>query len=572
LRKAERPRGIGPRLALGEWALALGSVCLLPVPGALRGEVDEVSKDRAPDRLGYSPEGLQHWLLYVGIARICLLAFVTVGATFIQAQVRAEFFLPLFSFGFITSLWFLHTAREQGAVGRPQSWAQVLVDFSVVAVTVGFTHGLISYFTFLFVVVVLEAGLLLGLRQGVILATMASAFMVYQARFSSEGMAGLGTSEIWYNVLVQCFAFYLTAFMSGYWNQRINQMRRFQQEILNNMNSGFLITDESGLVTVINNAAREILKVDEKTCMGAPVEEVLRVASGRECPVRTALRSGSDFTSYEFGAIKGTGERLLLGLTTNRITEHDGQTAGLIASFTDLTEMSTLREEIRRQDRLAIVGELSAGLAHEIRNPVAVIRGAVDELGAAGSDVSLDRKLREMVIRESDHLNEIVSGFLDFAREPSMDREVFDLGDVVEEVAALLSREYSGPEGCLVEVSCPLSASPVSGNRSQIKQVFVNLGRNSIEAMNGGGKLGMMVLNGPGPREVRFEDEGPGIAPDEVARIFEPFYTTKKSGVGMGLAVCSRIMTAHDGTIRASSRSAGGCTMTVRFPAALGGE
>lgn len=531
-----------------------------------------MNKDRAPDRLGYSPEGMQHWLLYVGIARICLLVFVTVGATFIQAQGRPEFFLPLFGFGFVTSVWYLYTVREQGTVGRPQSWAQVLVDFSVVAVTVAFTDGLVSYFTFLFIVVVLEAGLLLGLRQGVILATMASAFMVYQVRFPSEGMAELGTLEVLYNFLVQCFAFYLTAFMSGYWYQQINQMRRFQQEILNNMNSGFLITDESGVVTLMNSAAKEILQLEERACVGAPVEEVLRVASGRECPVRTALRSGSDFTSYEFGAIKGTGERLLLGLTTNLITEHDGKMAGLIASFTDLTEMSTLREEIRRQDRLAVVGELSAGLAHEIRNPVAVIRGAVDELGTANADAALDRKLREMVIRESDHLNEIVSGFLDFAREPSMDREVFDLGDVAEEVATLLSRENGGSEGCTIEVSCPLNSTPVSGNRSQIKQVFINLGRNSIEAMNGRGKLGIMVLNGPGPREVRFEDEGPGIAPDEVARIFEPFYTTKKSGVGMGLAVCSRIMTAHDGTIRASSRSSGGCTMTVRFPAALEGD
>jgi two-component system sensor histidine kinase PilS (NtrC family) len=241
---------------------------------------------------------------------------------------------------------------------------------------------------------------------------------------------------------------------------------------------------------------------------------------------------------------------------------------GIIASFSDLTELEQIRQELKRQDRLSIVGELAAGLAHEIRNPVAAIRGAVDELSTSLEQPVVAEKLVAIALRESDQLNAIVTDFLDFARKPRMRRDVFDVRGLIEEVADFTQRKYADSPEFTVVTEVPREVCPVSGDRSQIRQVFVNLAKNAAEAMNERGRLLVAASLGPSSVEVRFDDEGPGIEPDKVARIFEPFYTTKDTGVGMGLAICLRIVSAHDGTIRAASREGGGATMSVRLPRA----
>ncbi|HNT89723.1 MAG TPA: PAS domain-containing protein, partial [Candidatus Hydrogenedentes bacterium] len=148
-------------------------------------------------------------------------------------------------------------------------------------------------------------------------------------------------------------------------------MKEFQRDILDNMNSGFLLTDEKGVVTAINKSACRILHLIEGDVIGRHVDGILRSDTGAECPVTTALRLGKDFTSYEFYVRTHADSSLLVGITTNRIRDARGQVTGLIASFTDLTEMARMRQELQQHDRLAVVGELAAGLAHEIRNPVA---------------------------------------------------------------------------------------------------------------------------------------------------------------------------------------------------------
>lgn len=520
----------------------------------------------------YSHERQQSWLRYLNIARIGVLSFVAVGAAFTPIEEGAQLLLTLYVTGFAVGLLYLYALQTSRRVGLVQSWTQVLVDFAIVASTVAYTHGPSSFFTFVFVMVVLEAGLLLGLSQSIALASLASVFMLQQTVLYEPGARSFGSFGLWYTFLAQCLAFYLTATISGYWTQRLSRLQEFQREILDNLNSGFLITDADGNIAVQNQAARQILDLDGDKGVGWPVSEVLRVESGAECPVTTALRLGQDFASYEFRVRTESGQSILLGLTTNCMRDSNGNITGVIASFTDLTEMSAMREELRQQDRLAVIGELAAGLAHEIRNPVAIIRGALEELSARDKDQPLRKKLQEIAIRESDHLNGIVSGFLNFARDPSVKRETIDAAALASEVAALLRREHHDCAGLRIELSTLEQPSLVSGDSTQIKQVFTNLGKNAVEAMHGEGTLRIEVSNGSGPVEIRFDDDGPGIDPDKIGRIFEPFYTTKESGVGMGLAVCLRIITAHDGTIMASSREGGGCSIKVLLPGAAQGK
>ena len=522
----------------------------------------------AADRSVFSHERQLVWLRYLGIARIGVLSFVAIGAAFMRIENGAQILLTLYVSGFAVGLLHLYAVQTSGRVGPVQSWAQVLVDFSIVASTVAFTQGPSSVFTFMFVMVVLEAGLLLGLSQSIAVASIASAFMLQQLVVYAPSKSPFGSFELWYTFLVQCFAFYLTASISGYWTQRLSRLQEFQREILDNLNSGFLIADAEGKIAVQNQAAQQILGLKSGQGPGCLVSEVLRVESGAECPVTTALRHGQDFTSYEFRVRTESGKSILLGLTTNCMRDPHGKITGVIASFTDLTEMNAMREELRQQDRLAVIGELAAGLAHEIRNPVAVIRGAVEELGSGDQEEALQKKLREIALRESDHLNEIVSGFLQFARDPEVKRETIDAVELAREVVELLRREHHGCARLKIDFERPGRPCLVSGDATQIKQVFTNLCKNAIEAMRSDGTLRISVSNRGGPVEIRFDDDGPGIEPDKIGRIFEPFYTTKESGVGMGLAVCMRIVTAHDGTIMASSREKGGTSMKVLLPGA----
>ncbi len=519
------------------------------------------------------------WQVVISVVRVAAICVIAAGTLFFGdfGANEAAYLSAFYLFGLICSAFYLFVAKHLRHVNRLLTFAQVLVDVGVVAAAVSFTGGLGSVYTFLFVLIVLEAGILLGLIEGFVFATLCTGIMGALVLMRTVPSVSVLEAEqwfnqdrytLWYGYLLQVLAYYLTASISGYWNQQLHRLQQFQREILDNMNNGFLITDLSGTITVVNKAAERILVLSEDEAIGQPVQDVLRVASGEECPVITALRSERDFTRYEYTGLLNNGRTMLLGLSTSRIYDWRGRMTGIIASFSDLTELEQMRQELKRQDRLSIVGELAAGLAHEIRNPVAAIRGAVDELSTSLDHPNVAQKLLAIALRESDQLNAIVSDFLDFARKPRMRRDVFDVRGLIDEVTDFTQRKYGETPGFSIETEMPNEVCPVSGDRTQIRQVFLNLAKNAVEAMNENGRLLIAVVLGPSSVEVRFDDEGPGIEPDKVARIFEPFYTTKDTGVGMGLAICLRIVSAHDGTIRAASREGGGATMSVRLPRA----
>lgn len=537
--------------------------------------------DHAFERLRQPTEGPEVRLWLGGLIRIIVLCIVAAG-TFLPLfegveRVHSVYLLLLFyAVGLTSGIAYLVLVRRTDTPLPLVSRVQALIDLAVVCGTVELTGRAESFFAFLFVVVILETGLLLSVRAGFVAATLAAIFMCGEVCLQVfSGARNVGFPEnwgLWYNYLIEALAFYLTAFISGYWSQRIHQLQLFQREIMDNLNTGFLVTDSNAIIRALNKAGERILCLQGGEAIGRPVEEILRVRDGGECPVLTALRAEADFTSYEFSAVAKGDTVKLLGLTTSRRHDARNRLTGIIASFSDLTEMARMREELQRQDRMAVVGELAAGLAHEIRNPVTAITGAVDELRLHIASPKTVERLAAIAIRESRHLNEIVSGFLNFARKPRVVRQTVDVRSIIEEVAALIRHEYRDATELAIKLDCPNVPCKISADRSQMKQVFVNLAINAAEAMEKKGTVAISVLPERGSVEVRFEDDGPGVEPDKVARIFEPFYTTKKSGVGMGLAVCLRIVTAHDGTIRATLREKGGTRMSVRLPAARAEE
>jgi len=503
-------------------------------------------------------------LWFTGVARIGVLLLLMGGARRMVEDKNVLYVLTAtYVVALVCSICYFAVFRRGGRISAALTWTQVFVDFAVMTMTINFTGGQSSFFTSLLVIVILEAGVLMGLVHGFLFAMISSVFVSLAALSSGKGPSDAFIH--WYNILVQLISFFFTAFVSGYWNLRLGWMKQFQREILDNMNSGFVLSDHRGAVLGANRTACAILDYTQDEVVGRHVASVLVSASGTECPVITTLREQRDYASYEFPVRTARGTVRLIGLTTNRLFDRKGQVTTVIVSFSDLTEVARMRQELQQQDRMAVIGELAAELAHEIRNPVTSIRGAMEELRKEPGAPKIADRLAAIAVRESDHLNEIVTGFLEFARNPELERQKVSLGGLALEMKHLFKGRHPGVE---FTIDSPDGDCFVQGDPTQLRQLYLNLVQNAVEAMDSAGKLDIIIRRVRATVEIRFDDAGPGIPPDKVARIFEPFYTGKERGVGMGLAICNRIVTAHNGVIRAAARPGGGASMIVRLPAA----
>ncbi len=512
-------------------------------------------------------DGPPSWLWFAGLGRAAAILLIAAGAhTLVRDDLAYNILIGIYLAAAVCGVSYLYSLRATSHVTPGLTWTQMLLDFSVVAATVSFTGGQESVFVFLLLVVVLEAGMLLGLAQGFLFSVGAAAFLLWMSLDST--LSQKSAVEHWYNLSLQWVALFCAAFISGYWNLRISRMKQFQREILDNMNGGFLLVGRNGAVGGANRAACGILGIDEARLRGRPVDTALVTEDGSECPVVTALREGRDFLSYECAVRTPKGGVRLLGLSTNHLYDARGRLETLIVSFTDLTEMDRIRKEMMRQARMAYIGEMAAELAHEIRNPVTSIRGAMEELGRGNLPPQTAERLTAITLRESDHLEKVVAGLLDFARNPELRRAAVSPAALAAEMRDLFEKRHPGLR---VEVRAESGEQDIHADPTQMRQLFINLCQNAADAMKGEGRLDIVIQPRENSVEIRFEDCGPGIPPDKVARIFEPFYTEKERGVGMGLAVCSRIATVHDGTIQAATRPGGGAAFVVRLPRALPG-
>jgi two-component system sensor histidine kinase PilS (NtrC family) len=254
-------------------------------------------------------------------------------------------------------------------------------------------------------------------------------------------------------------------------------------------------------------------------------------------------------------------------LSTSILKDDCGEGRGVIAVFKDLTEVREMEERMRKADRLAAIGELSAGIAHEIRNPLASISGSIEilynELELSGDD----KHLMELIMKESDRLNKIINDFLEFARLRRPKRRPVAIARCLDEVAALLANNPAARAGIEIRVVHGDDELVVETDEEQMKQVMVNLAINACEAMSGGGRLVIETRRtSDGQARITVRDEGPGIGGEARERLFEPFFTTKEGGTGLGLAIANKIVESHGGRIEARNREEGGAEFSVVIP------
>ncbi len=348
--------------------------------------------------------------------------------------------------------------------------------------------------------------------------------------------------------------------------QSLAHLRALHERIVESIRSGVVTTDLDGRVFTFNAAAQEITHYSDEAIRGQDASILFSNLKEHVAQTLTALQKGDNSPRFETSCLTAEGMRLRLGYSISPLSTEAGETTGMVITFQDLTQVRSLEETSRRQDRLAAIGRMAASIAHEIRNPLAAMRGSIQMLRSEMNSDPAQIELMEIILRESDRLNRIITDFLSYARPRSLIQARVDVGDLLHQTFALMrhSPEIGANQSIVEEL--PDDALYAEADEGQLKQVFWNLARNALQAMPQGGTLRATLEENAHQRlRITFIDTGRGMTPDQVEHLFEPFSSTT-GGTGLGLSIVYQIIRDHGGTINVRSLVGQGTTITVELP------
>jgi two-component system sensor histidine kinase PilS (NtrC family) len=468
---------------------------------------------------------------------------------------------------------------------------QIAGDLLVETVLVYFTGGLDSPFSFLHLVSIITASMLLQRRGGMLAASGAAILygalgdlMYYtllpfpeQSWFAPTPWTS--PARLYLNLATNFAGFYATALLTSYISeklqrtseeldvnrQNLEELRAVNQNVVESIPSGLITLTQYGTASFINPAGCSILQLTPQAVLGRHVTELPFFEQGEWGRVREELKEGAVIRREKNDFPVGEGMRDI-GFALTPLRTLTGGSYGYTLIFQDLTEMKKLESELRLKDRMAAVGELSAGIAHEIRNPLAAIAGSVQVLKSSKSLTSQEQRLMSIVLKESERLNKSIAEFLRFVRPQERLPTQFDIaGSLAETLDLLANSSELGPEHRIEKEIVPQSFL-VTGDADQIRQVFWNLARNAMQAMPRGGTLSVRTGVEDGEYNIIFNDSGHGMSEADLGRLFTPFRTNFPSGTGLGMAISYRIVQDHGGRIDVQSKEGVGTTITVSIP------
>jgi two-component system sensor histidine kinase PilS (NtrC family) len=354
--------------------------------------------------------------------------------------------------------------------------------------------------------------------------------------------------------------------------QSLADLRALHERIVESIRSGVVTTDLEGRIFTFNQAAVEITGYEEKTVRGKDASILFGDLKEQIANSLRTINSNEGGGRFETDCLTHEGLRLRLGYSISPLFSEANETTGMVITFQDLTQVRTLEETSRRQDRLAAIGRMAASIAHEIRNPLAAMRGSIQMLRSEMDTDSHQTELMEIILRESDRLNRIITDFLSYARPRSLVQSKVDVGVLLHQTFALLRHSPEILETQSIVEEVPDEPLIVDADEGQLKQVFWNLARNALQAMPQGGTLKTQLEKNSFNRlRISFSDTGRGMTPDQVEHLFEPFSSTT-GGTGLGLSIVYQIIRDHGGTINVRSREGQGTTITIELPAATSNE
>ncbi len=506
-------------------------------------------------------------LVYRTVATSLILAAI-VARALSQANEGTEVAGPeAFSFGLVTIVYTVTLATalwlRTRAPGRLAVLAQILFDVLLATSLVALTGASESPFVFAYSLSVL-AGSILLLRPGAFTAaagtTVAHTVLLLSAQIAGPlhlAAPHLSTGRLAFALGSHALSQLLIAGLGGYLAEQVmraggrlsareadlRELVDLQNRIVNAMPSGLITCEANGEVTFINPAAAAILSLGEQR--PASIEGII--------PGALTLKPNARRSELLITTPAGPKS---LGLA---VTPLEGRGGALLIVFQDLTELRKMEQELKRVDHLASLGRFSAQLAHEIRNPLASMRGSAQMLSADGENA----RLAQIIVREADRLSGLVESYLKLARPPPPNPEPVRIDQVVQETVEMVRAD---PMATGVRIDEALEPVEGRADRGQLRQVLINLLRNALAAVGPGGRVRVSVGRRDGAASISVWDSAGSIPQEDLTRIFEPFYTTRQGGTGLGLSTAFSIVRAHGGMIDVSSSPQAGTTFTVGLP------
>ena len=344
-------------------------------------------------------------------------------------------------------------------------------------------------------------------------------------------------------------------------------LRVLHERIVESIRSGLVTTDLEGNIYTFNSAATEITGFRLDQMQGKSIYELFGDIREQIDLSLAAAGDGEQLPRFEVDLMTPEGFAVRIGFSVSLLFSETNEATGLIITFQDLTEIRSMEESVRRKDRLAAVGRVAAGLAHEIRNPLGAMRGAIQVLESNTPRESMQSSLMEIILKESDRLNNIITNFLGYARPAAVDFADTNVGEAIMDTLTLLRHSPDVKEGHILTDDLGKESVVISADASQLKQIFWNLARNALQAMPDGGTLRVGLETVPNSRiRIVFEDTGRGMTPDQVEQLFVPFANSTTGGTGLGLSIVYQIIKDHNGAINVRSSEGKGTTITVELP------
>jgi two-component system sensor histidine kinase PilS (NtrC family) len=472
---------------------------------------------------------------------------------------------------------------------------QLGCDAVIVSAIVYITNGVSSYFSSLYTLPIIAASTIQSRRGGMMVAVLSS--LLYSGLVLAQYYgAGFLSGVVEYDALpafriasftvgLNIFGFFAVALLSGYLAESVRRadeqlaatsnqladLQAFSQHIINSLTSGLATTDAEGRVLTFNRAAEGICGIAASEAVGRSVVDVLQLPDALIEGMFGTLEGRPQLPRIEIPFTRTGYGTIELGLSTALLYTPRGET-GFIFTFQDVTESRKHEREARIQQRLAAVGEMAAGIAHEIRNPLASMSGSIQILRQELPLTEEQSQLMDIVLRESDRLNETIRSFLAYARPQRASTNRMDVRQVVTDTATLLQNNAELIDGHRIEVDVPAEPVWYVADANQIRQVVWNLATNGLRAMPNGGVLRLSASGhaaagaSAGDALIRVEDQGVGIAPEELDGIFHPFRGGFEKGTGLGLAIVHRIVSDYGGEVHVTSQRGVGTRVDVTLP------
>jgi two-component system sensor histidine kinase PilS (NtrC family) len=545
------------------------------------------------------------------LGRIIILTLLLTIAFLFQLSKKQFFFIPLTNnlyyfigiFYLVTIVYALLLRKSRDLYRF--AFIQIIIDQLFITVLIYFTGGIESFFPIAYIFSIIASSTIFYRRGALLSASLSSLLygllLLLQLHLWISPLGGSSiydASKIFYSLIIYMAAFYIVAILSGAISEELkknkkeliqkqvdyNQLEAFNQNIIQSLDSGLLTIDLSGNINFLNRTAEKILNRNQDSLkdtsiydLFAKIDEVVRQV--RMKPPECSF----DYQRYETLLTNHDGKKIYLGFSISPLTDPDGALIGHTLIFQDVTRFKEMEDQIKRVDKMAAVGALAAGMAHEIRNPLASLSGSIQMLR---SELTLDdsqHHLMEITLRESERLNALITDFLLFAQPPQSHKVLYPIGRILEETLDLFVHSPSFHDGIRVLRPSPQEEIRVWIDPDQMKQVFWNLFINAAQSMSDGGQIQVQLRRGnalgaTGPSlsslardkewvKISISDSGTGIAAEEKEKIFEPFFTTKENGTGLGLSIVHKIIENHKGLIKVDSEVGRGSTFSVFLPA-----